>query len=443
MKIQLLEHFTYQKLIRFTIPTIIMMIFTSIYGVVDGIFISNYVGSDAFAAVNLIWPVFMILGAIGFMIGTGGSALVSKTIGEGDRKKANQYFSMLIYLLILLGLLFTLVGVFTTRPISNLLGANEAMLEHCVTYGKVLFLFLVPFVLQNCFQSFLIVAEKPTFGLIISIFTGITNMVLDYLLMYVFELGVFGAGLATGLSQLVGGVIPLLYFFRKNNSLLKLTTAKLEVKPILKACMNGSSEMLTNVSLSLVNILYNMQLMKYIGSDGIVAYGIIMYVSFIFIGTYLGYSIGTAPIIGYHYGAKNTEELKSLLKKSLRLIAITSIVMTILGEMLSKVLASIFVSYDIKLLEMTTRAIQLFSITYLISGFNIFTSSFFTALNNGVVSAIISFLRTLVLQVATILLLPILWGIDGIWVADAVAELLALGVSIVFLVKNRKKYQYA
>lgn len=443
MKIQLLEHFTYQKLIRFTIPTIIMMIFTSIYGVVDGIFISNYVGSDAFAAVNLIWPVFMILGAIGFMIGTGGSALVSKTIGEGDRKKANQYFSMLIYLLILLGLLFTLVGVFTTRPISNLLGANEAMLEHCVTYGKVLFLFLVPFVLQNCFQSFLIVTEKPTFGLIISIFTGITNMVLDYLLMYVFELGVFGAGLATGLSQLVGGVIPLLYFFRKNNSLLKLTTAKLEVKPILKACMNGSSEMLTNVSLSLVNILYNMQLMKYIGSDGIVAYGIIMYVSFIFIGTYLGYSIGTAPIIGYHYGAKNTEELKSLLKKSLRLIAITSIVMTILGEMLSKVLASIFVSYDIKLLEMTTRAIQLFSITYLISGFNIFTSSFFTALNNGVVSAIISFLRTLVLQVATILLLPILWGIDGIWVADAVAELLALGVSIVFLVKNRKKYQYA
>ena len=443
MKIQLSEHFTYRKLIKFTMPTIIMMIFTSIYGVVDGIFISNYVGSNAFAGVNLIWPVFMILGAIGFMIGTGGSALVSKTIGEGENKKANQYFSMLIYLLMGLGMLFTFIGVVTVRPISHLLGANEAMLEHCVTYGKTLFFFLIPFVLQNCFQSFLVVAEKPTFGLIISIFAGITNMVLDYLLMYVFQLGVFGAGLATGISQLVGGVIPLLYFFGKNKSLLKLTKAKFQIKPILKACMNGSSEMLTNVSLSLVNILYNVQLLKYIGEDGIVAYGIIMYVNFIFISTYIGYAIGTAPIISYHYGAKNTEELKSLLKKSLQLIGIISIVMTVLAEILSKSLASIFVSYDITLLEMTTRAIRLFSFSYIMSGFNIFASSFFTALNNGIVSAIISFLRTLILQVITILILPIIWGMNGIWIADVVAESLAFIISIGFLVTNRKKYQYA
>lgn len=443
MKIQLSEHFTYKKLIKFTIPTIIMMIFTSIYGVVDGIFVSNFVGSDEFAAVNLIMPALMILGSIGFMIGTGGSALVSKTMGEGEKEKANKYFSMLIYLLIIGSLLFTIIGVVLIRPVSTLLGAEGDMLENCVTYGGTLLLFLMPFVLQNCFQSFLIVAEKPTFGLIVSIATGITNMLLDFLFMYVFNMGVFGAALATGISQLIGGGIPFIYFICKNNSSLRLTKAKFEGKAIWQTCMNGSSEMLTHISMSLVNMLYNMQLMKYAGADGVVAYGIIMYVGFIFIGTYLGYSIGTAPIIGYNYGAGNTEELKNLLKRSIKIIAITSIVMTCIAELLSKLLASIFVSYDLGLLEMTTNAIRLFAISYIISGFNIFASSFFTALNNGLVSAIISFLRTLVFQVAMILILPILIGINGIWLAIVVAEILALIISIIFLMYNRKKYKYA
>lgn len=359
------------------------------------------------------------------------------------RKKANEYFSMLIYLLIIVALIFTVVGIILVRPVSILLGANETMLESCVTYGKTLLIFLIPFVLQNCFQSFLIVAEKPTFGLIISIIAGITNMVLDFLFMYVLKMGVFGAALATGISQLIGGVITLVYFIRKNNSLLKLTRAKFERKAILQTCVNGSSEMLTHLSMSLVNMLFNMQLMKYAGADGVVAYGIIMYVGFIFSGTYLGYSIGTAPIIGYHYGAGNTDELKSLLKKSLKLIAITSIVMTGLAELSSRLLASIFVSYDIELLEMTTRAIRLFALSYIISGFNIFSSSFFTALNNGGVSAAISFLRTLVFQIAMIFLLPLMWGIDGIWVSVVFAEILALIVSSIFLIKNKKKYQYA
>lgn len=443
MKIQLSEHFTYKKLIRFTIPTIIMMIFTSIYGVVDGIFVSNCVGSDAFAAVNLIMPALMILGTVGFMFGTGGSALISKTIGEGDNKKANQYFSMLIYLLVIIGIIFTFVGIFLVEPVAKLLGANENMLADCVTYGKTLICFLVPFMLQNSFQSFLIVAEKPTFGLIISIISGVTNMILDFLFMYVFKMGVFGAALATGISQTVGGMVPIIYFIRKNNSTLRLTKAKFEWKAILKTCINGSSEMLTNLSMSLVNMLFNMQLMKYAGSDGVVAYGIIMYVGFIFSGTYLGYSIGTAPIIGYHYGAGNTDELKSLLKRSLKLIFITSLVMTILAEILAKILASIFVSYNAELLEMTTNAIRLFAISYLISGFNIFSSSFFTALNNGVVSAVISFLRTLVFQIAMIFILPLIWGLNGIWLAVTFAEILALGVSIFFLIKNKKKYNYA
>lgn len=442
MKIELSEHFTYKKLIKFTIPTIVMMIFTSIYGVVDGIFVSNFVGSDSFAAVNLIMPALMIFGTIGFMIGTGGSALVSKTIGEGDRQKANRYFSMLIYILIIVGLILTIIAVAMVKPMSKLLGAEGEILEDCITYGRVLIMFLIPFVLQNCFQSFLIVAEKPTFGLVISIITGISNMILDWLFMYVFKLGIFGAALATGISQLIGGIVPLIYFVSKNNSTLKLVKTKIEGKAILQACINGSSEMLTNLSMSLVNMLYNLQLMKYIGSNGVVAYGIIMYVGFIFTGTYLGYSIGTAPIIGYHYGAGNTDELKNLLKKSIKLIAITSLIMTIISEITSKILASIFVSYDIELLEMTANAIRIFSISYLISGFNIFSSSFFTALNNGLVSAVISFLRTLVFQIAMIFILPAIWGVNGIWLAVSFAEILALIVSTIFLIINREKYQY-
>ena len=442
MSIQLSEHFTYKKLIKFTIPTIIMMIFTSIYGVVDGIFVSNCVGSDAFASLNLIWPAIMIFGSIGFMIGTGGSALVSKTIGEGKKEKANEYFSMLVYLLVIIGMICSAIGIVLIKPIASLLGADETLLADCITYGRALLIFLVPFLLQNCFQSFLIVAEKPTFGLVMSIVAGVSNMILDFLFMYVFKMGILGAAVATGMSQLLGSIVPITFFARKNDSLLQLTKAKFEGKAILKACTNGSSEMLTNLSASLVNMLFNMQLMKFAGSDGVVAYGIIMYVAFIFSGTYIGYSIGTAPIIGYHYGAENTEELKSLLKKSLKLIGITSIVMTVLAEILSKLLASIFVSYDAGLLEMTTRAIRLFSISYIISGFNIFASSFFTALNNGPVSAAISFLRTLVFQITTIFILPAIWGIDGIWLAVVVAELLSLIVSGAFIIRNRTKYQY-
>lgn len=443
MNIQLSEHFTYKKLIKFTIPTIIMLIFTSIYGVVDGIFVSNCVGADAFASVNLIMPALMILGAVGFMIGTGGSALISKTIGEGEKEKANKYFSMLIYLLIIIGVIFTVIGIALVKSVSNLLGANESMLENCVIYGRTILAFLVPFMLQNCFQSFLIVAEKPTFGLVISIATGITNMVLDFLFMYVFKMGVFGAALATGISQTIGGAIPLIYFIRKNNSLLRLTKTKFEWKAILQTCANGSSEMVTNISMSLVNMLYNLQLMKYAGANGVVAYGIIMYVGFIFSGTYLGYSIGSAPIIGYHYGAGHKEELKSVFKKSLKLLAITSVVMTFAAEILAKPLAGIFVSYDADLLTMTINAIRIFAISYIISGINIFASSFFTALNNGFVSAAISFLRTLVFQIAAIFILPSIFGLNGIWLAVVVAEVLALIVSIIFLVRNRKKYGYA
>lgn len=441
MKIQLSEHFTYKKLIRFTLPTIIMMIFTSIYGVVDGIFISNCAGSNAFAAVNLIMPAIMILGSVGFMIGTGGSALVSKTLGEGDNEKANKYFSMLTYLLIISGVILIILGFIFIKPVAIWLGAEGEILNYAIIYGKTILIAVVPFLLQNSFQSFLVVAEKPQMGLIISICTGITNMILDYLFVYILKMSVFGAALATGISQIIGGIIPLVYFIRKNNSHLQLVKAKFELKAIIKTCSNGSSEMLTNISMSLVNMLYNMQLMKIIGANGVSAYGIIMYVGFIFIGIYLGYGIGSAPIISYHYGAGNKEELKNLLKRSIKLLGITALVLTLSAEVLSKILGSIFVKYDAELLEVTVTAIRLYSISYLISWFNIFASSFFTALNNGPISAIISFMKT-VFEVTMIFVLPTMFGLNGVWLAIVVAHVLSFIISSTLLLYNRKRYGY-
>ena len=442
MKIQLSDHFSYSKLIKFTLPTIAMMIFTSIYGVVDGVFVSNCVGSDAFAAVNLIMPIIMILGSVGFMIGTGGSAIVSKTLGEGKKEKANEYFSMLVYLCVVSGVILSVIGIIFTGPIAVLLGAKGSIAKDCVTYGRTVFFMLTGLFLQNAFQSFLVVAEKPKLGLFVTLLAGFTNMFLDFLFVYVLRFGVFGAPLATGISQFVGSVIPIIYFAGGKNNVLKLTKCRFNKDIIIKTCINGSSEMVTNMSMSLVNILYNMQLIKYIGTNGVVAYGIIMYVGFIFVGTYMGYAVGSAPVISYHYGAGNKDELKNLFKRSLTIIIVSSVVMTLIAEIIAGYLAGIFVSYDNNLLELTTEAIRIYAVSYLISGVNIFASSFFTALNNGVVSAVISFMRMFVFQIVMILLLPVVLGISGIWTAVIAAEVLSVVISVMFLVKNRKKYSY-
>lgn len=442
MKIQLSDHFSYSKLIKFTLPTIAMMIFTSIYGVVDGVFVSNCVGSDAFAAVNLIMPIIMILGSVGFMIGTGGSAIVSKTLGEGKKEKANEYFSMLVYLCVVSGVILSVIGIIFTGPIAVLLGAKGSIAKDCVTYGRTVFFMLTGLFLQNAFQSFLVVAEKPKLGLFVTLLAGFTNMFLDFLFVYVLRFGVFGAALATGISQFDGSVIPIIYFAGGKNNVLKLTKCRFNKDIIIKTCINGSSEMVTNMSMSLVNILYNMQLMKYIGTNGVVAYGIIMYVGFIFVGTYMGYAVGSAPVISYHYGAGNKDELKNLFKRSLTIIIVSSVVMTLIAEIIAGYLAGIFVSYDNNLLELTTEAIRIYAVSYLISGVNIFASSFFTALNNGVVSAVISFMRMFVFQIVMILLLPVVLGISGIWTAVIAAEVLSVVISVMFLVKNRKKYSY-
>jgi len=442
MKIQLSEHFTYTKFIKFIVPSIIMMIFTSIYGIVDGLFVSNFVGKTAFAALNLIWPFPMLLGSIGFMFGTGGSAIVAKTLGEVKKATANRYFSMIIYTTIILGVAASVLGIVFIEKIAHLLGADEAMMHNCVIYGRILLIGLPAFMMQNVFQSFLITAERPDLGLYVTIAAGITNMVLDAVLVGILKWGISGAGYATILSQFVGAIVPLYFFVSNKNAQLKLTKTKLDFSVLAKATTNGSSELLTNMSLSLVNILYNFQLMKFVGENGVAAYGVIMYVAFIFIAIFLGFSFGSAPIISFNYGANNTAELKNVFNKSIKLIGIFSVVITVIAISLSGVLSKIFVGYDEQLLNLTIRGLKLYSINFLFVGFNIFASSFFTALNNGLVSAIISFFRTLLLQVVTVLILPEILGVDGIWIAIVVAEAIALIVSVSFLYGKRKVYKY-
>ena len=444
MTIQLSEHFTYKKIFRFALPSIVMMVFTSIYGVVDGTFVSNFVGKTPFAAVNLVWPFLMILGAFGFMIGTGGSALVAKTLGEDKKEDANRYFTMLITLVIILGLLLTILGLIVIRPLSSALGASGQMLEDCVTYGRTLVIFNTAFMLQSVFQSLFITAEKPRLGLIMTVIAGLTNMVLDALFIAVFKWGLVGAALATGLSQCIGGVLPLIYFMSsKNDTALKFVKTKLEETVLLKACANGVSELMTTVSSSLVSMLYNFQLMRLAGQNGIAAYGAVMYVEFAFVAVFIGYSIGTAPIVSYHYGAGNNDEVKNMLQKSFKIMSILGITMMVLAQMLASPLAKVFVGYDKELFDMTVHGFRLFSFYFILAGINIYSSSFFTALNNGIISAIISFSRTLGFETLSVIILPIFFKLDGVWMAITVAEICAFVISMSFLISKREKYNYA
>lgn len=441
-KIKLSDHFTFKKLIKFTFAPIAMMIFTSIYGVVDGYFVSNYAGKTPFAALNLIWPLIMVMGSIGFMYGTGGSALVAKTIGEGDNHKANKQFSFIVYISIITSILIALVAFIFMRPISILLGAQGELLDNCIIYGRILCASVPFFVLQFEFQSFFVTAEKPKHGLYMTLLCGITNMILDWLFVVVYDFGLAGAAAATAISQFLGGIFPLIYFFRKNSSLLKLSKSKFDLWALARTCSNGMSELLSNISMSLVSMLYNAQLMKYVGEDGVAAYGVLMYVNLIFLSVFIGYCIGTAPIVSYNYGAQNHRELKSLFKKSIFVLLISSIIMVVLALLLAKPLSVLFVGYDTDLLKLTTRAFFLFSFSFLFAGIPMYGSAFFTALNNGIVSAAISVLRTVVFQIAFVFILPLIFGVNGIWISIVCAELCSMIVAVIMFITNRKKYHY-
>lgn len=442
MKIYLSDKFTYGKLLRFTAPSIIMMIFTSIYGVVDGFFVSNYVGKTPFAAVNFIYPFLMILGTVGFMFGTGGSAIVAKTLGENNEEKANRLFSFFVYISVALGAVIAVLAFIFIRPIAAALHAEGELLENCVLYGRIFILGLPMYVLQMEFQSFFVTAGKPGLGFLSTVAGGLTNMIFDALFIVVFKWGLAGAAAATVMGQCVGGIIPLVYFFRPNTSLLRLGKTNFDGAALLKATTNGSSELMSNISMSLVSMLYNVQLIKYAGEDGVSAYGVLMYVNLVFLAIFIGYSIGTAPVIGYHYGAKNPPEIGSILKKSFVIIGISSLAMLGFSEVMAGPLSRIFVGYDPALYEMTVHGFRIFSFQFLFAGVSIFASSFFTALSNGGVSAMISFLRTLVFQTAAILILPLIWKLDGIWISIVAAELVSFVVSLIYIAAKREKYGY-
>lgn len=440
--IQLSDHFDYRKLFRFTLPSIMMMIFTSIYGVVDGFFVSNFVGKTPFAAVNFIMPFLMILGGFGFMFGTGGSALIAKTMGEGDLSRARRQFSLFVYTTIISGVVLSVLGILLLRPVAAALGAEGEMLEYCVRYGRIILVAIPAFMLQYEFQSFFVTAEKPKLGLWVTVAAGVTNMLLDALFVAVFQWGVEGAAAATALSQVVGGVLPLLYFgFRRSGSLW-LTKTSFDSKALIRASLNGSSELMSNISMSIVSMLYNVQLMRYAGEDGVAAYGVLMYVSMIFIAAFLGYSVGMAPIVSFHFGAQNHAELKSLLRKSFMIIGSFSVFMCLAAEVLAYPLSVFFVGYDEALLALTLEGFKIYSFSFLFAGVAIFSSAFFTALNNGFVSAAISFLRTCLFQIASVLLLPLILGINGIWFSIVTAEMLAFVVAMLFLAGNKKRYHY-
>ena len=442
MKIQLSDHFTYSKLLRYTLPSIVMMVFTSIYGVVDGFFVSNFVGKTPFTAVNFIYPVLIIMGCAGFMFGTGGSALIAKTLGEGRAEEANRVFSLIVYASIACGVALGALGVLLIRPIAAALGAQGRLLEDSVTYARIILLAIPAYILQFEFQCLFATAGKPTLGLVVTVAAGCANMALDALFVGALRWGLEGAAAATALSQLVGGVIPLIYFARPNSSLLRLGRTRLDLRALAKTCANGSSELMSNISGSLVSMLFNAQLLRYAGEDGVAAYGVLMYVSLVFQAVFIGYSVGTAPVIGYHYGAQNHGELRSLRRRSTAVIAVFAAVMFAAAQLLARPLSLLFVGYDHDLLELTAQAFFIFSFGFLFSGFAVFGSSFFTALNNGLVSAAISFLRTLVFQVAAVLIFPLIWGVDGIWLSIVAAETLAVAVAAAFLWALRKKYHY-
>lgn len=440
--IKLSDHFTYGRLIKFVIPSVVMMIFTSIYGVVDGLFVSNFVGKTPFAAVNIIFPLMMILGGFGFMLGTGGCAVVAKTMGLGEDRRAKEYFTFITIFTAALGSFLALIAIIFIRPIGALLGAEGEMLEYAVRYGRVVLLGMPFFMLQNSFQNFFITAERPKLGLGVTVLAGVTNMVLDALFIAVFKWGIEGAAAATALSQFVGGMLPVIYFESKSTSRLGFVRTPAYWRTLLAVCFNGSSELMSNISSSIVTIFYNYQLIRFAGEDGVAAYGAIMYVSFIFVAIFIGFVIGASPIVSYNYGAANTDELKGMRKKSVNLMFTTGGVMVVVAMLLAVPLCRIFVGYDQKLYEITLRGFIIFSFSYLVTGFNIFGSSFFTALNNGGISAIISLMRTLVFQVIAVLILPEIFALDGVWFSIIVAELLSAVLTTVFLIAKRKKYQY-
>ena len=448
MKIRLSDHFTFKKLLKAALAPMLMMVFTSLYTIVDGVCISNFCGKESFAGVNLIFPIIMIVGGLGFMLGTGGSALVGKLLGEKKDLEARQTFTMTIIFTILIGLTITIAGVLLIETLVYAMTSvatgdiSQKMIDEAILYGRLLMAGQVFFMLQNVFQSFFIVDEKPVLGFVFILIGGLTNIVLDILFIGVCKWGIIGAAAATICGYLSGSLGPIIYFLIRKNDYIHFERTKLKLKPLIKICFNGSSEFVNNISSSIVSIVFNMQLLHYFGEDGINAYGIIMYLAFVFTAIFLGYSSAVAPIESYNYGAQNNKELKNVLIKSLIITSILSVSMFIISFTLAEPFSFIFANGSDTLLKITTNGMRIYSIAFLFIGLSIYISTFFTALNNGLISALIAFLRTLVFQIVFVFVFPLFLGKYGIFFAILAAEIMSILLAITFLLIYKKKYRY-
>ena len=432
--IELAGHYGYRRIVRSVLPSIGMVLVVSVYSIVDGFFVANFAGKTGFAAINLTFPAIMMIGSLGLMIGTGGAELVAKIKGEGYPEKANRVFTMLVQFGLSLGVLLGIALTVAAPWVARWLGADEPMMEECVTYLRLNMIGMPGFVLQCAFQSFYMAAERPQLGTLMSIVAGVTNILLDAILVWALGLGVTGAAIATAAGCTVGGLFPVYYFSsRRNKGSLRILPTRILWPYIGKACSNGLSEYVSSISMNIVTLCYNLQLMRYLGEDGVSAYGVVMYIAFIFAAVFLGYNIGITPIIGYHYGAGDIKEQRSLFRKSLTIIGVLGLLMAGTAETFASPLARVFVGYDAALTALTIRAMRIYMLAFLITGINMFVSALFTGLNNGVVSAVASFMRTLVFELACVWMLPALLGIDGIWMSWGIAEVLSL-VLCAFLV---------
>lgn len=414
-------------LLKFAAPSIVMMVFMSLYTIVDGIFVSRFLGSNALSSLNIVYPVISVAIALSTMLGTGGSAIISKYLGEGKNERAREALTQFVVLTLLLSFVLLILSEMFLTPISRLLGASDVLLADCRLYLGASMLFAPACMLQAVFQSFLVTAGRPGLGLLLMTGAGICNMILDYVLIVPCQMGIAGAALATGIGQCIPAVCGLCFFLFTRQD-LRFCRFTFSAKEILDACYNGSSEMVSQLSNAVITFLFNIVMMSLAGEHGVAAITILLYGQFLFNAVYLGFSIGISPVIGFQYGAGDRTKLRKIYRISFLSVAISSVVIVAAAICFSPTIVAIFTK-DQRTFELASVGFRLFAVNFLFSGINITSSGFFTALSNGKVSALISFSRTLVFIVISLLILPRILGITGAWIAIPVAEFLTLLIS--------------
>lgn len=419
------------------------MVFMSLYTMVDGVFVSRFAGTAALSAVNIVYPMVSVVVAVGVMLATGGSAIIAKRMGEGKPEQARQNFSYLILAGVLIAVGMAALALVFLKPLLHLLGARGALFELCYAYALPLVFFIPSGILQMLFQTLLVTAGRPMLGLTVTVLGGVANIVLDYLFIVPLQMGIAGAAIATGIGFSIPAVFGLLYFALRRSGPLCFVRPKGGGKMLLRCCANGSSEMVTNMSTAVTTFLFNLLMMRYAGEDGVASITIVLYTQYLMTAVYMGYATGTAPVFSFHHGSRNGEQLRRLFRISMGFIALCSVATFALALVFAKQVVVIFTPAGSPVFEMALYGFRLFSGSFLFAGVGIFASAMFTAFSDGKVSAAISFLRTFAFIVLALLLLPLAMGLDGVWLAVPLAEVLGFGVSLFFLYRKKKRYCYA